>query len=56
MKFIENKQVSLDNDTGVVIMASTNGDLAIIEWQSDGNREEWDANTFFIKGNGLIIN
>ena len=55
MKFIEGTKVSLDYDTGVVLTTNEDGSKAIILWDSDGEKEEWDAETFFTKGGGSIV-
>jgi len=54
-KFKENDRVALDYDKGTVIMAKQDGSKAIILWDSDGEEEEYDAITFFGKGQGRII-
>jgi len=55
MKFECDKKVKLDFDTGVIIMTSSDGSKALIQWDSDGEKEEWDAETFFNLGEGEMI-
>jgi hypothetical protein len=54
-KFKENDRVVLDYDKGTVIMTKQDGSKAIIQWDSDGEEEEYDTITFFGKGQGRII-
>ncbi len=54
-KFTINTNVALDHDTGKVIYCNEDGSKAIIQWDSDNEREEWNANTFFVKGEGKIL-
>ena len=53
--FKENLRVGLDYDKGTVIFASLDGTRAVILWDSDGQKEEFDSITFFSKGEGRII-
>jgi hypothetical protein len=54
-KFTVNTRVSLDYDKGTVLYALPDGSKAIIQWDSDMEKEEWDAETFFDKGEGKNI-
>jgi len=54
-KFKENTRVALDYDKGTVLYAKEDGSKAIILWDSDGEQEEYDADTFFNKGKGINI-
>ncbi len=54
-KFTINTNVALDHDTGKVIYCNEDGSKAIIQWNSDKEKEEWDANTFFVKGEGKLL-
>lgn len=50
--FTHNTRVALDYDKGTVIFTVPDGSKAIIQWDSDNEKEEWDANTFFNLGEG----
>ena len=54
-KFKENTRVAIDYDKGTVLYAKEDGSKAIILWDSDGEQEEYDADTFFNKGKGRKI-
>ena len=54
-KFKENTRVALDYDRGTVLYTKENGSKAIIQWDSDGEKEEYDADTFFNKGKGRNV-
>lgn len=53
--FKQNTRVALDYDKGTVIYAKEDGSKAIILWDSDNEEEEYDADTFFNKGEGKVI-
>ena len=53
-RFEEGDKVKLDYDTGVVKSTTSGGQKAIIKWDSDGEEEEWDMETFLL-GDGEII-
>tara|TARA_B110000259_G_C13742500_1_gene293063 strand:- start:161 stop:385 length:225 start_codon:yes stop_codon:yes gene_type:complete len=53
-RFEEGDKVKLDYDTGVVKFTSSGGQKAIIKWDSDGEEEEWNLETFLL-GDGEII-
>ena len=53
-RFEEGDKVKLDYDSGVVISTTSDGKIAFIKWDSDGEEEKWDLKTFLM-GDGEII-
>lgn len=53
-KFEEGKKVKLDYDTGIVVDTYEDGTMALIEWDSDGEVDKWDIETFLL-GEGVIL-